>query len=132
MAADCPQVQYATKEVSRHMATPTEAAHDKMKKLARYIAGCQVNVFEYRWQDEEEAQLQTCTDSDWAGYTRTRRSTSGGAIVLGSHTRKTWSVTQPVVGMSERGEGLGPSTLKCWNISMFKSLNVETLNIFQR
>ena len=100
MAADCPQVQYATKEVCRHMANPTEAAHESMKKLARYIVGCEETVFEYKWQDEEEAKLQTFTDSDWAGCTRTRRSTSGGAIVMGSHTLKTWSSTQPVVAMS--------------------------------
>jgi hypothetical protein len=100
MSADCPQVQYATKEVCRDMAAPTVRAHEKLKKLARYLAGCQETVFEYPWQDEGAARLMTFTDSDWAGCVRSRRSTSGGSIVLGTHTLKTWSSTQPVIAMS--------------------------------
>ena len=40
------------------------------------------------------------TDSDWAGCTRTRRSTSGGSIQLGQHSLRTWSTTQRTVAMS--------------------------------
>ena len=37
MAADCPNVQFATKEVCRDMALPTTTSQQKMKKLARYL-----------------------------------------------------------------------------------------------
>ena len=39
-------------------------------------------------------------DSDWAGCTRTRKSTSGGVIFSGRHTLTHWSSTQTVVSLS--------------------------------
>ena len=99
-ATDCAPIQFATKEVCRDMAKPTVAGHDKMKKLARYMLHFEAAVFEYPWQDEGETAVKVFTDSDWAGCLRTRRSTSGGAIQLGSHTLRTWSTTQPTVAMS--------------------------------
>mgnify|MGYP000370569663 FL=1 len=39
-------------------------------------------------------------DTDWAGCTRTRRSTSGGGIKLGGQTVKTWATTQATVALS--------------------------------
>ena len=40
------------------------------------------------------------TDSDWAGCRRTRKSTSGGAILLGNHCVKCWSSTQGPIALS--------------------------------
>jgi len=99
-ATDCAPIQFATKEVCQDMAKPTVAGHEKMKKLARYMLHFEAAVFEYPWQDENDAAVKVFTDSDWAGCLRTRRSTSGGAIQLGSHTLRTWSTTQPTVAMS--------------------------------
>ena len=39
-------------------------------------------------------------DSDWAGDHETRRSTSGGLIMLGDHCIKTWSTTQSSIALS--------------------------------
>ena len=100
MAADWPQIQFATKEVCRDMARPTWKSHAKMKKLARYLCTCTEAVWQFPWQSDSEANLMTYTDSDWAGCLKTRRSTSGGAMVLGRHCLRTWSTTQPVVAMS--------------------------------
>ena len=100
MAADCPNVQYPTKEVCRDMARPTLASQQKMKKLARYLLSWEEVTFEYKWQDEDVENMRVFTDSDWAGCIKTRRSTSGGLIMLGSHCLKTWSSTQPTVAMS--------------------------------
>ena len=80
------------------MASPTVAGHEKMKKLARYMLHFEAAVSEHAWQDESE-MVEKGTDSDWAGCPRTRRSTSGGAIQLASHTLRTWSSTQPMVAM---------------------------------
>ena len=44
--------------------------------------------------------MSTYTDSDWAGCRRTRRSTSGGCIMLGSHMIQMWSKTQATVALS--------------------------------
>ena len=40
------------------------------------------------------------SDTDWAGCVRTRKSTSGGCIIVGSHLIKTWSSTQSSVALS--------------------------------
>ncbi len=56
------------------------------------------------------------TDTDWAGCARTRKSTSGGCIMLGEHAIKTWSSTQTSVSLSSgeaefygviKGAGMG-------------------------
>ena len=60
-----------------------------MKKLARYLVGIRAVVFRFEWQDK-----RTYTDSDWAGYRKTRKSTSGGTIMIGSHCNMSWSSTQ--------------------------------------
>jgi len=44
--------------------------------------------------------VEVYTDTDWAGCPRTRKSTNGGCIFLGSHTIKTWSSTQSSVSLS--------------------------------
>ena len=40
------------------------------------------------------------SDTDWSGCGRTRKSTSGGCLMHGRHTLKTWSTTQPSVTLS--------------------------------
>ena len=47
--------------------------------------------------------IGTCraySDSDWAGCKRTAKSTSGGVLMIGSHTIKTWSSTQKSITLS--------------------------------
>jgi hypothetical protein len=101
MAVDVPNVQFPTKEVCRDMSKPSVTAYEKIKRLARYMIGFDEVNFEYKWQSEEEAvKLKGFTDSDWAGCRKTRKSTSGGAIMLGTHCLRTWSSTQPVHALS--------------------------------
>ena len=56
-------------------------------------------VTRYPWQDENVV-IDTYSDANWAGCDRTARSTSGGAILRGSHLVKSWSVTQKNVTLS--------------------------------
>jgi hypothetical protein len=101
MAIDVPNVQFPTKEVCRDMAKPTVVAYEKVKRLARYLAGHKEVYFAYKWQSEEDAVcLKGFADSDWAGCRKSRKSTSGGAIMLGTHCLRTWSSTQPVHALS--------------------------------
>ena len=39
-------------------------------------------------------------DTDWAGCFKSRKSTSGGAIVRGTHLLKHWSTTQQTIALS--------------------------------
>ena len=101
MAVDVPNVQYPTKEICRDMSKPSVAAYERVKKLARYMSSYEEVSFHYEWQNEHEATNLKCfTDSDWAGCRKSRKSTSGGAIMLGKHCLRTWSTTQPVHALS--------------------------------
>ena len=82
------------------MAAPTVRAHERLKRLARYLVGTQEVVWYYRWQTADVRDLVVSVDSDWAGCRRARKSTSGGCIVLGGHALKSWSGTQATVAMS--------------------------------
>ena len=99
LTADCPDIQYPSKEIFRSMANPTEKPFKRLKRAARYLLSREAVKFKYEWQ-EEGAQLKVYTDSDWAGCLRTRKSTSGGVILLGQHCIKTWSLTQSSIALS--------------------------------
>ena len=101
MAIDVPNAQFPTKEVCREMSKPTAAGYQRVKRLARYLASFEEVYFKYVWQSEEESlSLRGFTDSDWAGCQKSRKSTSGGALMLGNHCLRTWSTTQPVLTLS--------------------------------
>ena len=53
----------------------------------------------YYWQERPGA-LHCHADSDWAGCQKTRRSTSGGTIVHGTHLLAHWARTQIGVALS--------------------------------
>jgi hypothetical protein len=55
-------------------------------------------VFTYERQVAET--IDVYSDTDWAGCTRTRKSTSGGCMMIGSHIIKTWSSTQASLALS--------------------------------
>ena len=50
--------------------------------------------------DLSSGSLKVFTDSDWAGYLETRKSTSGGIITIGEHCLKTWSTNQSSPALS--------------------------------
>jgi hypothetical protein len=100
LAQDAPEVQFAAKEVCREMARPTRDGWRKLKILARFILERAAVVWQFAWQDEVELVLRVFSDSDWAGCRKTRRSTSGGVLMLGSHCLKTWSSTQAPIALS--------------------------------
>ena len=99
MATDQPDLQYACKEACRDMSAPTEASWQKLKKIARYLVGRERVVWRYPWK-VGHGRWRVCVDSDWAGDVETRKSTSGGLIMLGDHCIKSWSTTQSVPALS--------------------------------
>ena len=76
----------------------------------------------YRYPQQTVECIDVYTDTDWAGCPRTRKSTSGGGIMLGQHATKHWSSTQTSVALSSgeaefagvirgAGQGLGYQAL---------------------
>ena len=120
LAADRIDLQFAAKEVCRYMSAPTETSVAAMKRLGRYLLGHKRLVWTYPYQRAEGVDVYS--DTDWSGCPRTRKSTSGGCVMVGSHCIRTWSSTQPSVTLSSgeaefyglvkaAGAGLGHQSL---------------------
>ena len=114
LSPDRPDVTFSAKEVCRCMSAPGELAHSALKHMVRYLVERPRLVFRYDYQTADH--LDVYTDTDWAGCPRTRKSTSGGCLMLGTHLLKSWSVTQASVALSSgeaefygvvRGAGVG-------------------------
>ena len=120
LAADRLDVQFACKEVCRWMAKPTAHAWKALKRVCRYLISCPRLVYEFKRQSVDT--IDVYTDTDWAGCPKTRKSTTGGCVMLGSHAVKHWSSTQASIALSSgeaefagvirgAGQGLGYQAL---------------------
>ena len=69
-----------------------------MKRLCRYLVGAPRLVYVYEQQEVDAVEVYT--DTDWAGCPLTRKSTSGGCVMLGKHCMKHWSSTQTSISLS--------------------------------
>ena len=99
LALDRADIQFAVKEIARRMARPRWTDWALLKRLARYLVTAPRCVTHYVWQ-HPQATVDVFVDADWAGCKKTSRSTSGGAIMVGWHTIKTWSSTQATIALS--------------------------------
>jgi hypothetical protein len=93
-------IQYATKEISRKMAKPTQRSMLQVKRLARYLLEVPEGVIRFDSEGTKLDKLIVYVDSDWAGCKTTRKSTSGGAVTWGGGLLKSWSRTQGTVALS--------------------------------
>ncbi len=105
LALDRPDISQATKELCRRMSAPKPADLRALARVARYLAGAGRVVYEYPWQTCPV--LRVYTDSDFAGCIATRLSTSGGAVMLGTHLLKHWASTQKRITLSSGEAELG-------------------------
>ena len=103
------------------MSSTTTGSLRRLTRIGRYLKAHPRLMWRYVLQSPQP-ELTVRTDADWAGYSRARKSTSGGSICIGQHCIKTWSKTQAVIAKSSaeselygvvRGacEGLGIKTL---------------------
>ena len=102
LALDRPDVAVAAKELCRRMAVPCESDFVSLWHLARYLLGAPRRVNWFSMQGP--ANIDVYADTDWAGCSVTRRSTSGGCALRGGHLLKHWSSTQKMVTLSSGGE----------------------------
>ena len=120
LAADRIDSQFGCKEVCRWMSRPSMHSWKALKRLCRFLNGLPRLVYVYRQQTVD--CIDVYTDTDWAGRPKTRKSTSGGCILMGRHTIKHWSSTQASVSLSSgeaefngvvrgAGQGLGYQAL---------------------
>ena len=109
------------------MQTPSKLSMLRFRRFVRYLLGAaDVGPF-FAYQDEPNTVL-VWTDGDWRENAATCKSTSAGAVQLGSHTIETWSVNQQVVSPSSAesefyaiGSGCAPGLARRSNTSCRKS-----------
>ena len=120
LSADRPDAQFACKEVCRFMSSPSSDSWTALKRICRFLNGRPRLVYVYPRQQVD--RIDVYVDTDWAGCPRTRKSTSGGCVMLGAHAVKHWSSTQASTALSSgeaefngvvrgSGQGLGYQSL---------------------
>ena len=113
LAQDRADAQFAIKELCRAMSSPGSADWAKLKRVARYLKEFPRLRLKFAWQEEGMSKLIGFSDSDWAGEPApSRKSTSGGVIMWGPHTLKSWSKTQRLLALSS-GEAELYAAVKC-------------------
>ena len=98
LSADRPGIISAAKEICRFMSKPTDVTQVAVKRLGRYLRRRPRLVWQYPYQRAD--RLEVYSDADWAGCVRTRKSASGGCLMLGALVLKTWSATQASLALS--------------------------------
>ena len=93
-----PDIIFVAKEVCRGMSSATDLQQSALKRIVRYLRSRPRMVFKFDYQSADHSDAYA--DTDWAGCPRSRRPTSGGCIMLGTHLLKCWSSTQAGVAMS--------------------------------
>jgi hypothetical protein len=99
LAPDRVDIGYSVKEAARSMAKPRVADWDKLKRIGRYLVGRPRLVSKFAWQ-RDTRMVTTYSDSDWAGCAESRKSTSGGIVMIGTHILKSYSKQQRTVALS--------------------------------
>ena len=98
LGLDRPDIAFAAKELCRRMSLPDRAGQLALQRFTRYLKGSPRLVYNFPWQDA--SCLDVFVDTDFAGCLATRRSTSGGIALHGTHLIKHWSCTQKAVTLS--------------------------------
>ena len=81
------------------MANPRLSDWEPLKRFARYLILKPRATLFYEWQ-ELPTEIVAYSDTDWAGCKSTRRSTSGGVILHGTHMIRSWARMQNLVATS--------------------------------
>lgn len=92
-----PELAYAVNQACQHMASPTIADFTAIKRLLRYVKGTIDHGLSFT---PGSFTLQAFSDSDWAGDSVDRRSTSGYCIFLGNNLISWSAKKQPTVSRS--------------------------------
>ena len=90
LSMDRLDLQYACKEICRRMSSPRPRDWMLLKKLARYLVKHRRIASDFRFQNHANF-VDGCPDSDCAGCKATRKSTTGGCMIIGTHTFRSWS-----------------------------------------
>jgi hypothetical protein len=126
-----PDISYAVGYLARFNSRPTIAHQQAQKRVLRYLKGTQYYGILYK-ADKKEPITGYC-DSDWAGDTTDRKSTSGGAFILCGGVISWTSTKQRTVALSSvESEYVALSTWvkeAIWMLQWLQELNIDISTI---
>ena len=99
LAQDRADIGFATKELCKEFSVPRRLSQQRLKRLGRYLMERTRCVTSYNYQEKDRV-ITTWVDSDYARCKKTRKSTSGGITMFGTHPIKSWATTQGVIALS--------------------------------
>ena len=85
LAQDRADISEAIKCLARGMSKPRAGHMIQLKRVARYLKECQGRHNSTLHKKKSKTHLEVHVDSDWAGDTATRRSTTGVIVRRGQH-----------------------------------------------
>ena len=85
LAQDRADISEAIKCLAQGMSRPRMSHMIQWKRVARYLKGMPRMAQQFPAQEPSKAHLEVHVDSDWAGDTVTRRSTTGVNVRRGQH-----------------------------------------------
>ena len=102
LSQDRGDIQYSSKELCREFSVPNRNSYNRLKRTCRYLVGTPRLVHIYKWGTgvEDSDCFDLYVDTDFAGCKETRRSTSGGVVLLDGRLVKQWSKTQSTLALS--------------------------------
>ena len=102
LSQDRTDIGFSTKELCREFSVPNKNSYNRLKRVARYLAGKPRLVYNYLWgkATDEPDMFDIYVDTDFAGCKESRRSTSGGICMLGGSNIKHWAKTQSTIALS--------------------------------
>ena len=98
MAQDRPDLGAAARVLSQHMAQPKSGVIPVLKRVLRYLRKYPRGILKVT--GVVEWIIEVFTDSDWAGDVASRRSCSGGGLMIDSNLVHHWSKLQANVALS--------------------------------
>ena len=99
LALDQADLQFTAKELMRRLSAPRVIDEARLKRAVRYLRGKPRVALRIPWHSGSN-KVVTFVDSNFAGCTATRKSTTGGAIMWCGVCAKSWSRTQPTIALS--------------------------------
>ena len=103
LSQDRADISHSTKELCRDVSQPKRKSHSKLKRVGRYLVGRPWLLYHYEFGHKHtgaDTTIEVYSDTDFAGCKETRKSTSGGVIMIGGHTIRHWSRTQSTIALS--------------------------------
>ena len=100
MSVDRPDLCHVVRSLASSMKNPKMVDWLRLKKAVRYLIKQPYLKRIFKLQNKKDLRVEAWSDSDWAGDLKTRRSTTGSVVKVGTHTVLVKGASQKVVALS--------------------------------